>query len=161
MESLLRPNGQAALYSAHTAYCVECAQSIFGWREVISYAVIIYSSLGMEEEAFTGMINIFGFNCARPAGHLSPQPASHYLRCAFRKAHRLIGDITQLDSPFILQFISTPASEVSGQTCFLAAAVSCPLKATSSSRKIAALFKIPDICIEIRLLGEKNKGDKQ
>ena len=78
-----------------------------------------------------------------------------------KKAHRLIGDITQLDSPFILQFISTPASEVSGQTCFLAAAVSCPLKATSSSRKIAALFKIPDICIEIRLLGEKNKGDKQ
>ena len=108
MESLLRPNGQAALCSAHTAYCVECAQNIFGRREAISYAVIIYSSLGMEEEAFTGMINIFGLNCARPAGHLSPQPASHYLRCAFRKAHRLIGDITQLDSPFILQFISTP-----------------------------------------------------
>ena len=76
MESLLRPNGQAALCSAHTAYCVKCAQNIFGRREVISYAVIIYSSLGMEEEAFTGMINIFGFNCARPAGHLSPQPAS-------------------------------------------------------------------------------------
>ena len=29
-------------------------------REAISYAVIIYSSLGMEEGAFTGVINIFG-----------------------------------------------------------------------------------------------------
>ena len=111
----------------------------------------------MEEEAFTGMINIFGLRGLLGTCHLNLP----HLRCAFRKAHRLIGDITQLDSPFILQFISTPASEVSGQTCFLAAAVSCPLRATSSSRKIAALFKIPDICIEIRLLGEKNKGDKQ
>ena len=110
-----------------------------------------------EQEAFTGMINIFGLRGLLGTCHLNLP----HLRCAFRKAHRLIGDITQLDSPFILQFISTPASEVSGQTCFLAAAVSCPLIATSSSRKIAALFKIPDICIEIRLLGEKNKGDKQ
>ena len=30
-----------------------------GRREAISYAVIIYSSLGMGEEAFTGVINIF------------------------------------------------------------------------------------------------------
>ena len=49
MESRTRPNGQA---------------SLAGEREAISYAAIIYSSLGMEEEekeAFTaGVINIFG-----------------------------------------------------------------------------------------------------
>ena len=92
MESLLRPNGQAALCSAHsaycvkcvivllllcycvycvTAYCVECARNIFGWREAISYAVIIYSSLGMEEEAFTGMINIFGLRGLLGTCHLN------------------------------------------------------------------------------------------
>ena len=65
MESRTRPNGQASLAGERKRE-----------REAISYAAIIYSSLGMEEEAFTGMINIFGFNCARPAGHLSPQPAS-------------------------------------------------------------------------------------
>ena len=50
MESRTRPNGQASLAGRE--------------REAISYAAIIYSSLGMEEEekeAFTaGVINIFG-----------------------------------------------------------------------------------------------------
>ena len=87
-------------------------------REAISYAVIIYSSLGMEEGAFTGVINIFGAQLCW--GLLSTcQPT---LPCLIRwspilvisdglskKAHRLIGDITRVDGgPFILQFISTP-----------------------------------------------------
>ena len=45
-----RQNGQAGIQW----------KNLFGRREAISYAVIIYSSLGMEEEAFTGVINIFG-----------------------------------------------------------------------------------------------------
>ena len=85
-------------------------------REAISYAVIIYSSLGMEEEAFTGVINIFGSQlCRGPAQRLSSYSAlsythhNHLSDGLSKKAHRLIGDITQVDgSPFILQFISTP-----------------------------------------------------
>ena len=44
----IRPSGLELLH-----------KNLFGRREAISYAVIIYSSLGMEEEAFTGVINIF------------------------------------------------------------------------------------------------------
>ena len=38
-------------------YTLQCKNLVL--REAISYAVIIYSSLGMGEEAFTGVINIF------------------------------------------------------------------------------------------------------
>ena len=42
------------------ARAIRQCKNLFGLREAISYAVIIYSSLGMEEGAFTGVINIFG-----------------------------------------------------------------------------------------------------
>ena len=40
-------------------YTLQCKNLVLAEREAISYAVIIYSSLGMGEEAFTGVINIF------------------------------------------------------------------------------------------------------
>ena len=89
-------------------------KNLFGRREAISYAVIIYSSLGREEEAFTGVINIFGAQlCWGLLGSCHPtlpclilgSPIITISDGLSKKAHRLIGDITQVDSS---QFISTP-----------------------------------------------------
>ena len=80
MESRTRPNGQA---------------SLAGEREAISYAAIIYSSLGREEKAFTGVINIFGSPlCSGLLVGCHPTLRTNW-DGLFKKAHRLIGDISQ------------------------------------------------------------------
>ena len=79
-----RPNGRAGLY-----------KNLFGWGEAISYAAIIYSSLGREEKAFTGVINIFGSPlCSGLLGGCHPTLRTIW-DGLFKKAHRLIGDISQ------------------------------------------------------------------